>query len=308
MIRIGTRGSLLATTQSGIVRDALRERGHDAELVVVATDGDLSSAPIAEIGVGVFTTALRDALAAAEIDVAVHSYKDLPTAEDPRFVIAAIPTRADARDALVARDGLVLGELPAGSAIGTSSVRRAAQLRALGLGLEIRPLRGNLDTRLNRVSNGDLDAVVVARAGLARIGRLGDVTETLEPVQMLPAPAQGALAVECRAGDTGLAELLAELDDADTRAAVTAERALLSELEAGCSAPVGAIAEVVESIDEDGNVFEEMSLRGCVAALDGSDVIRASGIGTTGRARELGLSVAAELFELGARELMEERE
>jgi len=308
VIRIGTRGSLLATTQSGIVRDALRERGHDAELVVVATDGDLSSAPIAEIGVGVFTTALRDALAAAEIDVAVHSYKDLPTAEDPRFVIAAIPTRADARDALVARDGLVLGELPAGSAIGTSSVRRAAQLRALGLGLEIRPLRGNLDTRLNRVSNGDLDAVVVARAGLARIGRLGDVTETLEPVQMLPAPAQGALAVECRAGDTGLAELLAELDDADTRAAVTAERALLSELEAGCSAPVGAIAEVVESIDEDGNVFEEMSLRGCVAALDGSDVIRASGIGTTGRARELGLSVAAELFELGARELMEERE
>jgi hydroxymethylbilane synthase len=308
VIRIGTRGSLLATTQSGIVRDALRERGHDAELVVIATDGDMSSAPIAEIGVGVFTTALRDALAAAEIDVAVHSYKDLPTAEDPRFVIAAIPTRADARDALVARDGLVLGELPAGSVIGTSSVRRAAQLRALGLGLEIRPLRGNLDTRLNRVSNGDLDAVVVARAGLARIGRLGDVTETLEPVQMLPAPAQGALAVECRAGDTGLAELLAELDDADTRAAVTAERALLSELEAGCSAPVGAIAEVVESIDEDGNVFEEMSLRGCVAALDGSDVIRASGIGTTGRARELGLSVAAELFELGARELMAERE
>jgi hydroxymethylbilane synthase len=304
VIRIGTRGSLLATTQSGIVRDALRERGHDAELVVIATDGDLSSAPIAEIGVGVFTTALRDALAAAEIDVAVHSYKDLPTAEDPRFVIAAIPTRADARDALVARDGLVLGELPAGSAIGTSSVRRAAQLRALGLGLEIRPLRGNLDTRLNRVSNGDLDGVVVARAGLARIGRLADVTETLEPVQMLPAPAQGALAVECRAGDTELAALLAGLDDADTRAAVTAERVLLAELEAGCSAPVGAIAEVVESIDEDGRVFEELSLRGCVATLDGSDVIRASGIGAPERARELGLSVAAELFELGARDLL----
>ena len=239
------------------------------------------------------------------VDVAVHSYKDLPTAADPRFVIAAIPAAPTPRDALVARDGLVLGELPAGSVIGTSSVRRAAQLRALGLGLEIRPLRGNLDTRLNRVSSGDLDAVVVARAGLARIGRLDVVTETLEPVQMLPAPAQGALAVECRAGDTGLAELLAELDDADTRAAVTAERALLAELEAGCSAPVGAIAEVVESIDEDGNVFDELSLRGCVAALDGSDVIRASGIGTTGRARELGLSVAAELFELGARELMD---
>ena len=308
MIRIGTRGSLLATTQAGTVRDALRALGHDAELVIISTEGDRSAAPIAEIGVGVFTTAIRDALDDGRADVAVHSYKDLPTAGDPRFTIAAIPPRADARDALVARDGLVLGELPAGSVIGTSSVRRAAQLRALGLGLEIRPLRGNLDTRLNRVSSGDLDAVVVARAGLARIGRLDVVTETLEPVQMLPAPAQGALAIECRAGDTALAELLAALDDADTRAAVTAERALLAELEAGCSAPVGAIAEVVESIDEDGRVFDELSLRGCVAALGGPDVLRAPGVGAPGRARELGLSVAAELFELGARELMEERE
>jgi hydroxymethylbilane synthase len=195
--------------------------------------------------------------------------------------------------------------LPVGALVGTSSPRRTAQLRALGLGLEIRPLRGNLDTRLNRVSSGDLDAIVVARAGLARLGRLDDVTETLEPVQMLPAPAQGALAVECRAGER-LAAVLAELDDADTRAAVTAERALLAELEAGCSAPVGAIAEVVESIDEEGRVFEELSLRGCVAALDGSDVIRASGVGMPGRAAELGRSVAAELFELGARELVTE--
>jgi hydroxymethylbilane synthase len=307
VIRIGTRGSLLATTQAGVIRDALIERGHPAELVIISTDGDRSAAPVAEIGIGVFTAAIRDALIDGRADVAVHSYKDLPTAEDPRFLIAAIPPRADARDALVARDGLVLGELPTGAVIGTSSVRRAAQLRALGLGLEIRPLRGNLDTRLNRVSSGDFDAVVVARAGLARIGRLDVVTEALEPVQMLPAPAQGALAVECRAGDTGLAELLAELDDADTRAAVTAERTLLAELEAGCSAPVGAIAEVVESIDEDdSHVFNELSLRACVAALDGSDVIRASGIGTPDRARELGLSVAAELFELGARELMEQ--
>ncbi len=304
MIRIGTRGSLLATTQAGTVRDALIARGHAAELVIISTTGDRSSAPIAELGVAVFTAELREAIADGRVDAAVHSYKDLPTAVDPRFTIAAIPPREDARDALVARDGMVLGELPTGSVIGTSSVRRAAQLRALGLGLEIRPLRGNLDTRLNRVSSGDLDAVVVARAGLARIGRLDAVTETLEPVQMLPAPAQGALAVECRAGDTALVEMLAELDDADTRAAVTAERILLAELEAGCSAPVGAIAEVVESIDEDGNVFDELSLRACVAALDGSDVIRASGIGTPERARELGLSVAAELFELGARELL----
>ena len=294
----------MATTQAGAIKDALIANGHRAELVIVSTEGDRSAEPIANIGVGVFTAALREAIDDGRVDMAVHSHKDLPTAPDPRFTIAAIPLREDPRDALVARGGMVLGELPAGSVIGTSSPRRVAQLRALGLGLEIRPLRGNLDTRLNRVSNGDLDGIVVARAGLARIGRLSDVTETLEPVQMLPAPAQGALAVECRAGDTGLAALLAELDDADTRAAVTAERALLAELEAGCSAPVGAIAEVVESIDEDGRVFEELSLRGCVATLDGSDVIRASGIGSPGRARELGLSVAAELFELGARDLL----
>jgi len=304
VIRIGTRGSLLATAQAGGIRDALLANGHEAELVIISTEGDRSSEPIADIGVGVFTAALREAIHEGRVDMAVHSYKDLPTADDPRFLIAAIPPREDARDALVARDGLVLGELPAGAIVGTSSPRRAAQLRALGLGLEIRPLRGNLDTRLNRVSRGDLDAIVVARAGLTRLGRLDDVTETLEPVQMLPAPGQGALALECRAGDSRLVALLAELDDADTRAAVTAERALLAELEAGCSAPVGAIAEVVESIDEDGRIFEELSLRSCVAALDGSDVIRASGIGSPDRARELGLSVAAELFDLGAREVM----
>lgn len=161
VIRIGTRGgSLLATTQAGTIRDQLIERGHRAELIIISTEGDRSDAPIAEIGVGVFTAALREAIADGRVDMAVHSYKDLPTASDDRFTIAAIPRREDARDALVARDGMVLGgELPAGSVIGTSSVRRAAQLRALGLGLEIRPpLRGNLDTRLNRVSSGDLDA------------------------------------------------------------------------------------------------------------------------------------------------------
>ncbi|MBS4728644.1 hydroxymethylbilane synthase [Mycobacterium sp. SM1] len=304
MIRIGTRGSRLATTQAATIRDALIAKGHPAELVVITTAGDRSSAPIAELGVGVFTTALREAIMDGRVDAAVHSHKDLPTATDPRLTVAAIPQRDDPRDAVVARDGLLLAELPAGSVVGTSSPRRAAQLRALGLGLEIRPLRGNLDTRLNRVRSGDVDAIVVARAGLARLGRLDDVTETLEPVQMVPAPAQGALAVECGVRNTDLAALLAELDDAGTRAAVTAERALLAELEAGCSAPVGAIAEVVESIDEDGRVFEELSLHGCVAALDGSDVIRASGIGSPGRARELGLSVAGELFALGARKLM----
>lgn len=306
MIRIGTRGSALATTQAGTIRDALLAAGHPAELVIIRTAGDQSTEPVANLGVGVFTAALREAIDDGRVDAAVHSYKDLPTADDARFAIPAVPARADPRDAVIARDGLVLAELPPGAKVGTSSPRRAAQLSALGLGLEIRPLRGNLDTRLNRVSSGELDAIVVARAGLTRLGRLDAITETLNPVQLLPAPAQGALAIECRAGDTELAGLLARLDDADTRAAVTAERTLLAELEAGCSAPVGAIAEVVESIDENGGVFEEVSLRACVAAVDGSDVIRASGSGAADRARQLGLSVAAELIELGAREVISE--
>ncbi|QXQ15646.1 hydroxymethylbilane synthase [Skermania piniformis] len=304
MLRVGTRGSLLARTQAGSVRDALRAAGARAELVIVETAGDRSQAPVAEIGVGVFTSALRDELAAGRIDLAVHSYKDLPTAPDPRFSIAAIPVRADVRDALVARDGLVLGELPAGSRVGTSAPRRVSQLRALGLGLELVPLRGNLDTRLGKVAAGELDAVVVARAGLARIDRLDVITETLDPVQVLPAPAQGALALECRVDDVELRAALAGLDDAGTRAAVVAERALLAELEAGCTAPVGALAEVVESLDDAGRIVDELSLRACAAALDGSDVIRASLVGAPSEAGALGAALARELLELGARELM----
>ncbi|QLY32268.1 hydroxymethylbilane synthase [Nocardia huaxiensis] len=302
--RIGTRGSLLALTQAGTVRDNIIATGQQAELVIVKTAGDLSSDPVEKIGVGVFTAALRAELAAGNVDIAVHSYKDLPTAPDPRFTMAAIPPREDPRDALVARDGLVLGELPPGSVIGTSAPRRSAQIKALGLGVEIVPLRGNLDTRLSKVATGELDAVVVARAGLARIGRLDAVTEALEPVQMLPAPAQGALAVECRSEDTELVTILSALDDYGTRAAITAERALLAELEAGCTAPVGALAEVVESLDDDGRVVEELSLRGCAAAIDGSDVIRASAVGSLADAAELGRSLARELLELGARDLL----
>ncbi|KAA0022355.1 hydroxymethylbilane synthase [Antrihabitans cavernicola] len=304
ILKIGTRGSLLALTQAGTVRDALIATGHQAELVVVRTAGDESAAPVQEIGVGVFTTALRDELFSGAVDIAVHSYKDLPTAPDERFVIAAIPPREDSRDALVARDGLVLGELPAGSKVGTSAPRRAAQLRALGLGLDVVPLRGNLDTRLRKVADGELDAVVVARAGLSRIDRLDAVTEALEPVQMLPAPAQGALAVECRIDDAESIAALALQDDPQSRAAVTAERALLAELEAGCTAPVGAIAEVVESIDESGRIFDELSLRGCAAALDGSDVVKASIVGSPDDAEKLGRDLARELLDLGARELM----
>ncbi|MGP3705949.1 hydroxymethylbilane synthase [Gordonia paraffinivorans] len=303
-IRVGTRGSLLATTQAQTIADALTAAGHPAELVIIKTEGDASARPVAEIGVGVFTTAIRVALRNNEVDVAVHSYKDLPTAPEGDLTIAAVPTRVDPRDALVSRDGLVLGELPPGSVVGTSAPRRAAQLRALGLGLEIRPLRGNLDSRLGKVASGELDAVVVARAGLVRIGRTEVVTEALDPVVMLPAPAQGALAVECRSDDAELVRILAELDDPSTRAAIEAERSVLAALEAGCTAPVGAIAEVVESIDEDGRIFAELSLRAAVAAEDGSDVIRASVVGPVGRAVELGKDLAAELLELGAGELV----
>jgi len=302
--RIGTRGSLLAMTQAGTVRDALIAAGQPAELVPIKTPGDLSAEPVQKIGVGVFTSALRDELASGAIDVAVHSYKDLPTEADPRFTIAAVPPREDPRDALVARDGFVLGELPPGAVVGTSAPRRAAQLLALGLGLRIAPLRGNLETRLRKVSEGELDAVVVARAGLARIGRTDVVTEALEPVQLLPAPAQGALAVECRSDDTDLAEVLTDLNDAATHAAVAAERALLSELEAGCTAPVGAIAEVVESLDDEGRIVEELSLRGCAAAIDGAEVLRASVVGPPEDAADLGRSLARELLDLGAEKLL----
>jgi len=305
VLRIGTRGSHLALTQAGTIRDALVAAGAQAELVVVRTAGDASAAPVEQIGVGVFTAALREALVAEEVDVAVHSYKDLPTAPDPRVNLAAVPLREDSRDALVARDGLVLGELPAGARVGTSAPRRAAQLRALGLGFDVVPLRGNIDSRLAKVADGQLDAVVLARAGLSRVGRLAEITESFDPVQMLPAPAQGALALECRAGDEDIARLLSTLEDSSSRATVEAERALLAALEAGCTAPVGAVAEVVESLTDDGRVIEEISLRACAAALDGSEVLRASGVGAVQDPQALGRAVAAELLELGAHELVE---
>lgn len=300
-LRIGTRNSLLARTQTGQTVELLTARGSlPIEIVPIVTEGDRSAAAVAQMGsTGVFVSALRSALLANDIDIAVHSYKDLPTAPEDGITIAAIPLREDPRDALVARDGLTLGELPAGSRVGTGSPRRAAQLRALGLGLEIVPLRGNVDTRLGRVVDGDLDAVVLAYAGLRRIGRADVVTEVLDPIQMLPAPAQGALAIECRTDDVEVVELLAALDHADTRAAVTAERALLSALEAGCSAPVGALADVVEG--DDGT---EIFLRGCVTQVDGNDAVRLSATGPTTDADGVGRRLAAELIEEGADQMM----
>jgi hydroxymethylbilane synthase len=301
---MGTRGSKLALAQTGNVADALRATGAEVEIVTVTTPGDKSMAPIPTIGVGVFTSALREALLSNEVDVIVHSYKDLPTAPEPGITLAAVPPREDPRDALIARDGLTLGELPPGSTVGTGSLRRTAQLRALGLGLEIVPIRGNIDTRMRKVTDGELDAVVLARAGLARVGLVEVITETLDPIQMLPAPAQGALAVECRAADVDLEHLLAAtLDDEGTRAAVTAERALLAALEAGCSSPVGALAEIVEDLDAEGKVVERISLRG-TAAIEGEegvvDMVRAIALADKHQAAQLGKDLAAELLDLGA--------
>jgi hydroxymethylbilane synthase len=298
-LRIGTRGSALALAQAGAVADAIRAAGCPVELTVVRTTGDESMAPVTELGVGVFTTALREALVRGDVDFAVHSYKDLPTAPDPRLSMVAVPIREDPRDALVARDGLVLGELPVGSRVGTGSPRRAAQLRALGYGLEVVGLRGNVGTRIGKVRSGELDAVVLARAGLARLGMLEEATEVLDPLQMLPAPAQGALALECRADDLETEHRLGALDDPASHAAVTAERAVLAGLNAGCTWPVGALAEVVEDLDEAGHVVEALSLRAVAATVDGA-LVRASITGKTTEAEALGHALAVELLDLGA--------
>jgi hydroxymethylbilane synthase len=297
-LRLGTRASQLALTQSQLVADALSSAsGVPVQLVHVSTYGDRSTEAIAQLGgTGVFVSALRDALHAGTVDLAVHSFKDLPTAPTPGLTVAAVPGREDPRDVLVARDGLTLGELPPGARIGTGAPRRMAQLRALGLGLEVVPIRGNVDTRMGKVASGELDAVVLARAGLARIGRLAAVTETLDPIQVLPAPAQGALAVECRSDDTVVRELLAALDDPAARACVAAERAVLAALEAGCSAPVAAHAELTEA--EDGSA--ELWLRASVTAIDGSDSVRDSISGPATEAESLGRQLAAELLDRDA--------
>lgn len=302
-LRVGTRASELARSQTGHVVAAL---GVATEIVPIVTAGDVSRAALRSLGgTGVFVSALRDALIAGEIDVAVHSFKDLPTAPADGVVVAAVPRREDPRDALVARDGLTLGELPLGSRVGTGSPRRAAALRALGLGLEVVDLRGNVDTRLGKVTSGELDAVVLALAGLRRLGRDAAVTEIIDPIQMLPAPAQGALAVECRCDDEQARAVLGAIDDAGTRAAVTAERAVLAALEAGCSAPVGALAEIAEAdTSASGATAYELFLRASVTAVDGSGSVRLSATGATTDADGVGRRLAALLLADGADQMM----
>jgi len=297
VIRLGTRASALALAQSRTVAAALSvASGQEVDLVEISTAGDRSSAPIPQLGVGVFVSALREALLDKQIDLAVHSYKDLPTAPADGLLIAATPQREDPRDALVARDGMPLTGLPSGARVGTGSLRRIAQLRALGLGLEPVPIRGNVDTRLRKVADGVLDAVVLARAGLVRLGRADELTEVLDPLLMLPAPAQGVLAVECRADDPDLIEALAPLDHRATRVAVDAERALLATLEAGCSAPVAALAEVTD----DGELY----LRGAVLSPDGAAAFRLSRTGTPADASTVGRLLAVDLLDAGAEEIL----
>jgi hydroxymethylbilane synthase len=302
-LRLGTRGSALAMAQAQLVADQVAEAlGQPVELVEIVTDGDRSAAPVQQLGVGIFVSALREALRAKDIDFAVHSYKDLPTAPADGLTIAAVPVRDDPRDALISRDGSPLSALGKGVRVGTGAPRRVAQLLALGRGLVCLPMRGNVDTRLRKVASGEVDAVVLATAGLRRLGRAAEITEILDPDLMLPAPAQGALAVECRSGDHNLVEQLGCLDDEHTRAAVVAERTLLAALEAGCSAPVAALAVVTDNVDG----AREIVLRGAVFEPDGRRAIRMTGTGTLADAAEVGSRLAAELFAEGADQLLGE--
>jgi len=286
----------MAIAQSRQVADAITARtGRPVEIVGVTTLGDVSRAQLTQIGgTGVFVSALREALLAGEVDLAVHSLKDLPTGPAAGIVLAAVPPRDDPRDALIARDGAKLADLPPGARIGTGSPRRAAQLLGLRSDLRCVPIRGNAGTRLGKVSEGELDAVVLAYAGLARIGQVAAVTQVFEPDEMLPAPGQGALAVECREDDAGLTALLRAVTDEASVAAVTAERSLLEALEAGCSAPIGAYAAGAGTL----------RMQAAVMSLDGSRVLRAHGDATAAGAWQLGRDLAAELLRSGASDLI----
>lgn len=294
-MKIGTRGSALAIAQTQTIANALIARGAEVEIITVTTHGDTSKESLATLGgTGVFASALRDALLAGECDVVVHSLKDLPTASTPGLTIAAVPKRADARDALCARDGLTLETLPEGAKVGTGSPRRAAQLLARRPDLEVVDIRGNIDTRLKRVG-ADLDAVILAAAGLERIGRSDDVTDYLSLSGWPTAPGQGALALEVRTGDE---KLVAALDHKPTHIIVDAERAVLAQLEAGCAAPIAAHGFI-----DDGLLF----LDARVYAPDGSDRVTSSHAlyvsDSTTPAADVAGRVSAELIALGAADI-----
>jgi len=291
-VRLGTRRSPMALAQSKQVAGMLTATtGREIELVGLATIGDVSKASLTQIGgTGVFVSALRERLLSGEIDFAVHSLKDLPVVPGTGLVIAAVPPRDDPRDALVSRNAAKLIDLPPGARVGTGSPRRAAQLLLARPDIRPVPIRGNAGTRLAKIDSGEVDAVVLAYAGLARIGRLDAVSQVFEPEEMLPAPGQGALAVECLAVRPDLAEWLGCIDDQASRAATDAERAVLAALQAGCAAPVGAYAAGTEVL----------RLDAIVASADGGDALRVSASGPAAEAERLGQRVAADLLNRGA--------
>jgi hydroxymethylbilane synthase len=301
-LRLGTRGSPLALAQAGQIARQLRERcGRTAVLVTVTTPGDESTAPIERLGTtGVFTTTLREALLRGTVDLVVHSGKDLPTARVRGLQVVAFPAREDPRDALVWPGGTSLEALPPGARIGTGSPRRAALLRAAGRQLQIVPMRGNVDTRLRKLADGEVDALVLAMAGLSRLNLLDASVTPLDPSLFMPAPAQGVLAVECRTDDPVTAAQLNTLDHAPTRAAAITERGFLAALDAGCSAPAGALAEVA------GQPGAEPAVRlsGLIAAPDGSSVIRAEMTGAASEGEALGRRLAQLLLGHGGAALL----
>jgi hydroxymethylbilane synthase len=309
-LRLGSRKSPMAIVQSRQVADLITERtGRLVEIVGVTTLGDVSRAQVAQIGgTGVFVSALRDALLAGEVDLAVHSLKDLPAGPAAGLELAAVPPRDDPRDALVARDGAKLADLPVGARIGTGSPRRAAQLLGLRGDLRCVPIRGNAGTRLRQVTDGELDGIVLAAAGLARIEQQAAITQVFELDEMLPLPGQGALAVECRDGEPELAVLLGAVNDPASMAAAIAERSLLEALAAGCSAPVGGYAAVSPAGGSGGVVppgkHRPLAMRAVVLSLDGTRVLRAHGSAPATDARRLGQDLAAELLRRGAADLV----
>ena len=308
-IRLATRTSALAMAQSQMCAEAVQAAaGRPVELVGVTTTGDVTGGSLASLGgLGVFVGAVREAVLSGEADFAVHSLKDVPTVSAPGLEIVAIPARADARDALCGIPGMTLSDLAFGAKVGTGSLRRTAQLRAVRPDLVVVGIRGNVGTRLGRIQVGDLDAVVLASAGLDRLEKGDRASERLDTDVMLPAPGQGALALEARDDlaerQPDLHKVLLTLDDCVTRVAVTSERAVLNELEAGCSAPVGAFSSGTSS---PAGQRADITLEALVAAIDGSRNIRMSISGSAHRADELGRELAEAMLSAGASELLGE--
>ena len=295
-LRIGTRASKLARWQAEWTADRLQLLGQETQLVEISTRGDADRGqPVAALGgTGVFTKEIQTALLDRRVDVAVHSLKDLPTAPTGGLTVAAIPRREDPADALISPAALLDG-LPPGARIGTGSLRRRAQLLALRSDLVISEIRGNVDTRLRKLDAGEYDGIILAAAGLRRLGLAERITELLAPPRMLPAPGQGALAIECRDDDGPTGKVVRQLDDPPTRAAVNAERSLLARLEGGCSAPIAAWGRLEG---------QELVLDGLVAATDGSTVLRSSARGDVSDTSVLVDCVAKELEAQGAREIV----